>query len=190
MTLKLYDTMAREKRPFVPADPDRVTMYVCGPTVYGYAHIGNFRPVVVFDTLFRVLRHVYGAETVIYARNVTDVDDKINRKAVEEGVDIRVITDRYLAAYEADAAAMKALPPTISPRATDHIADMLAQIGALVQRGAAYAAEGHVLFDTQAFPDYGQLSGRPMDEMIAGARVDVAPYKRHPADFVLWKPSK
>lgn len=190
MTLKLYDTMAREKRPFVPADPDRVTMYVCGPTVYGYAHIGNFRPVVVFDTLFRVLRHVYGAERVIYARNVTDVDDKINRKAVEEGVDIRVITDRYLAAYEADAAAMKALPPTISPRATDHIADMLAQIGALVQRGAAYAAEGHVLFDTQAFPDYGQLSGRPMDEMIAGARVDVAPYKRHPADFVLWKPSK
>ena len=190
MTLKLYDTMAREKRPFVPADPDRVTMYVCGPTVYGYAHIGNFRPVVVFDTLFRVLRHVYGAETVIYARNVTDVDDKINRKAVEEGVDIRVITDRYLAAYEADAAAMKALPPTISPRATDHIADMLAQMGALVQRGAAYAAEGHVLFDTQAFPDYGQLSGRPMDEMIAGARVDVAPYKRHPADFVLWKPSK
>ena len=190
MTLKLYDTMAREKRPFVPADPDRVTMYVCGPTVYGYAHIGNFRPVVVFDTLFRVLRHVYGAEKVIYARNVTDVDDKINRKAVEEGVDIRVITDRYLAAYEADAAAMKALPPTISPRATDHIADMLAQIGALVQRGAAYAAEGHVLFDTQAFPDYGQLSGRPMDEMIAGARVDVAPYKRHPADFVLWKPSK
>lgn len=190
MILKLYDTMAREKRPFVPADPDRVTMYVCGPTVYGYAHIGNFRPVVVFDTLFRVLRHVYGEAAVVYARNVTDVDDKINRKAADEGVDIRVITDRYLAAYEGDAAAMKALPPTLSPRATDHITDILAQIGALVQRGAAYAAEGHVLFDTQAFPDYGQLSGRPMDEMIAGARVDVAPYKRHPADFVLWKPSK
>jgi cysteinyl-tRNA synthetase len=190
MTLKLYDTMAREKRPFVPADPDRVTMYVCGPTVYGYAHIGNFRPVVVFDTLFRVLRHLYGEHQVIYARNVTDVDDKINAKAVAEGVPIKTITDRYLAAYNADAGAMKALPPTHAPHATDHITDMHAQIAALIERGAAYAAEGHVLFDTQAFPDYGQLSGRPLDEMIAGARVDVAPYKRHPADFVLWKPSK
>lgn len=190
MTLKLYDTMAREKRSFIPADPGRVTMYVCGPTVYGHAHIGNFRPVVVFDTLFRLLRHVFGEAAVVYARNVTDVDDKINRKAADEGVDIRVITDRYLAAYEGDAKAMKALQPTLSPRATDHIADMHGQIAALIQRGAAYAADGHVLFDTQAFPDYGQLSGRPLDEMIAGARVDVAPYKRHPADFVLWKPSK
>ncbi|MFZ5671157.1 MAG: cysteine--tRNA ligase [Pseudomonadota bacterium] len=188
--LKLYDTMAREKRPFVPADPERVTMYVCGPTVYGYAHIGNFRPVVVFDTLFRLLRHVFGAEHVVYARNVTDVDDKINAKAAEEGVDIRVISDRYLAAYEADAGAMGALQPTLSPRATAHIAAMQAQIDALLQRGAAYAAEGHVLFDTQSFADYGRLSGRPLDEMIAGARVEVAPYKRHPADFVLWKPSK
>ena len=190
MTLKLYDTMAREKRPFVPADPQRVTMYVCGPTVYGYAHIGNARPVVVFDVLFRLLRYVYGQDRVIYARNVTDVDDKINRKAADEGVDIRVITDRYLAAYEEDMGALGALTPTLQPRATENIEAMLAQIGALIERGAAYAAEGHVLFDTQSFPDYGKLSGRPMDEMVQVARVDPAPYKRQPADFVLWKPSK
>ena len=190
MTLKLYDTMAREKRPFVPADPDRVTMYVCGPTVYGHAHIGNARPVVVFDVLFRLLREIYGEHHVIYARNVTDVDDKINKKAADEGVDIRVITDRYLAAYEADMGAMGALTPTLQPRATENIEAMLAQIAALIERGCAYAAEGHVLFDTQSFPDYGQLSGRPLDEMVQVARVDPAPYKRHPADFVLWKPSK
>jgi cysteinyl-tRNA synthetase len=188
--LKLYDTMTREKRAFVPADPARVTMYVCGPTVYGYAHIGNARPVVVFDVLFRLLRAQYGEKAVVYARNVTDVDDKINAKAAEEGVDIKVVTDRYLAAYHADMDALGALRPTLEPRATDHIEAMLAQIGALVERACAYAAEGHVLFDTQAFADYGQLSGRNLDEMIAGARVEVAPYKRHPADFVLWKPSK
>jgi cysteinyl-tRNA synthetase len=190
MNLRLYDTMAREKRPFAPADPKRVTMYVCGPTVYGYAHIGNARPVVVFDVLFRVLRHLYGEEAVIYARNVTDVDDKINAKAAEEGVDISVITDRYLAAYHEDMGALGALRPTLEPRATAHIEAMQAQIAALIQQGKAYAADGHVLFDTQSFPDYGKLSGRPLDEMIAGARVEVAPYKRHPADFVLWKPSK
>ncbi len=190
MSLKLYDTMAREKRPFVPADPERVTMYVCGPTVYGYAHIGNFRPVVVFDVLFRVLRHIYGQDAVVYARNVTDVDDKINAKATAEGVPIKTITDRYLAAYNADAAALKALPPSLAPHATDHIQAMQDQIAALIARGAAYAAEGHVLFSIESFPDYGQLSGRPLDEMIAGARVEVAPYKRHPADFVLWKPSR
>ena len=190
MTLKLYDTMAREKRPFVPADPDRVTMYVCGPTVYGYAHIGNARPVVVFDVLFRLLRETYGEHHVVYARNVTDVDDKINRKAADEGVDIRVITDRYLAAYEADMGAMGALTPTLQPRATENIEAMLSQIAALIRRGSAYAAEGHVLFDTQSFADYGQLSGRPLDDMVQVARVDPAPYKRHPADFVLWKPSK
>jgi cysteinyl-tRNA synthetase len=188
--LKLYDTMTREKRAFVPADPARVTMYVCGPTVYGYAHIGNARPVVVFDVLFRLLREQYGEKAVVYARNVTDVDDKINAKATEEGVDIKVVTDRYLAAYHADMDALGALRPTLEPHATDHIAAMQAQIAALVERGHAYAAEGHVLFDTQAFPDYGQLSGRALDEMIAGARVEVAPYKRHAADFVLWKPSK
>jgi cysteinyl-tRNA synthetase len=188
--LKLYDTLTREKRDFEPADPSRVTMYVCGPTVYGYAHIGNARPVVVFDVLFRLLRQAYGEAAVVYARNVTDVDDKINKKAVDEGVDIKVITDRYLAAYHADMDALGALRPTLEPHATDHIEAMLAQIGALVERGHAYAAEGHVLFDTQAFPEYGQLSGRALDEMIAGARVEVAPYKRHAADFVLWKPSK
>jgi cysteinyl-tRNA synthetase len=137
MTLKLYDTMAREKRPFVPADPQRVTMYVCGPTVYGFAHIGNARPVVVFDVLFRLLRYVYGQDRVVYARNVTDVDDKINKKAVDEGVDIRVITDRYLAAYEEDMGALGALSPTLQPRATENIEAMLGQIGALIERGCA-----------------------------------------------------
>jgi cysteinyl-tRNA synthetase len=190
MTLSLYDTLTRGKRAFAPRDPKRVTMYVCGPTVYNYAHIGNFRPVVVFDLLFRVLRDLYGNEAVLYAANVTDVDDKINRKATEEGVPIGVISDRYLAAYNADAAALGALQPTFQPRVTETMDAIIAFIGDLVTEGAAYAAEGHVLFDTQAFPDYGKLSGRPMDEMIAGARVDVAPYKRHPADFVLWKPSK
>jgi cysteinyl-tRNA synthetase len=190
MTLSLYDTMTRAKRAFVPRDPERVTMYVCGPTVYNFAHIGNFRPVVVFDLLFRVLRARFGADAVLYAANVTDVDDKINRKAVEEGVPIAVVTDRYLDAYNADAAALGALRPTFQPRVTETMDAILEMIGRLVGNGSAYAAEGHVLFDTQAFPDYGKLSGRPMDEMIAGARVDVAPYKRHPADFVLWKPSK
>ncbi|WP_419318796.1 cysteine--tRNA ligase [Caulobacter sp. ErkDOM-E] len=190
MTLKLHDTLTREKRAFVPADPDRVTMYVCGPTVYNHAHIGNFRPVVVFDVLYRMLRHIYGADAVVYARNVTDVDDKINKKAFEEGVPIKTITDRYLAAYHADADGLLALRPDLEPKATEHIGEIVAMIEKLVEAGKAYAAEGHVLFDTQAFPDYGQLSGRNMDDMIAGARVEVAPYKRHPADFVLWKPSK
>jgi cysteinyl-tRNA synthetase len=188
--LFLYDTMSREKRRFVPTDPARVTMYVCGPTVYNFAHIGNFRPVVVFDLLFRMLRRIYGEAAVLYAANVTDVDDKINAKATAEGVSIEVITDRYLSAYNADAAALGALPPTFQPRVTRTMDAILAMIGRLVDGQGAYAAEGHVLFDTQAFPAYGKLSGRPMDEMIAGARVEVAPYKRHPADFVLWKPSK
>src|SRR3954470_22242657 len=190
MTLSLYDTMSRAKRPFAPKDPQRVTLYVCGPTVYNYAHIGNFRPVVVFDLLFRVLRDVHGADAVLYAANVTDVDDKINRKAADEGVPISVITNRYLEAYNADAEALGALPPTFQPRVTETMDAIVKMIGDLIHHNGAYAAEGHVLFDTQAFTDYGKLSGRPLDEMIAGARVDVAPYKRHPADFVLWKPSK
>ncbi|MDQ0466329.1 cysteinyl-tRNA synthetase [Caulobacter ginsengisoli] len=190
MNLRLYDTMAREKRPFVPANPDRVTMYVCGPTVYGFAHIGNARPVVAFDVLFRLLRHIYGAEHVIYARNVTDVDDKINAKAAAEGAPIRTITDRYLAAYHADMDGLLALRPSLEPRATDFVAQMVAMMEDLIHRNGAYVAEGHVLFDTQAAVDYGALSGRSLDDMIAGARVEVAPYKRHPADFVLWKPSK
>ncbi|HEV2531312.1 cysteine--tRNA ligase, partial [Phenylobacterium sp.] len=190
MTLALYDTMARAKRRFEPADPERVTMYVCGPTVYNFAHVGNFRPVVVFDVLFRLLRHIYGEDAVVYAANVTDVDDKINAKAAEEGVAIDVITDRYLAAYNADAAKLLALPPSFQPRATRTMDAIVEMIGRLVHNNAAYAAEGHVLFNTEAYTDYGKLSGRPLDEMIAGARVDVAPYKRNPADFVLWKPSK
>jgi cysteinyl-tRNA synthetase len=190
MTLKLHDTMTREKRPFVPKDPSRVTLYVCGPTVYNYAHIGNFRPVVVFDLLFRVLRRHYGEGHVLYAANVTDVDDKINRKAAEEGVPISVISDRYLAAYNADAGALGALRPTFQPRVTETMDAIVSMIGDLVRNDAAYAAEGHVLFDTQAFGDYGKLSKKPLDDLIAGARVDVAPYKKDPRDFVLWKPSK
>jgi len=190
MNLSLHDTMTGEKRPFVPRDPKRVTMYVCGPTVYNYSHIGNFRPVVAFDLLYRVLRHIYGDDAVIYAANITDVDDKINAKAAAEGVPIGTITDRYLAAYRADAAALGALPPTFQPRATETIDAIVAMIGRLITNNAAYAAEGHVLFNTQAYSGYGELSHRPLDDMIAGARVEVAPYKQHPADFVLWKPSK
>jgi len=190
MTLMLHDTMARAKRPFVPVNAGRVTMYVCGPTVYNFAHIGNARPVVVFDVLFRLLRHLYGADQVVYAANVTDVDDRINQKAIVEGVPIGTVTGRYLDAYNADMAVLGALRPTFQPRATEAMATIVALIGRLVQAGAAYAAEGHVLFDTQAYGDYGKLSGRSLDDMIAGARVEVAPYKRHPADFVLWKPSK
>lgn len=190
MSLRLYDTMARAKRTFVPIDPARVTMYVCGPTVYNYAHIGNARPVVVFDVLFRLLRHIYGEDHVAYAANVTDVDDKINKKAAEEGVPISTITDRYLDVYHTDMAALGALRPTFEPRATATMDAIIAMIERLVEAGAAYAAEGHVLFNTQAYDDYGKLSRRSLDDMIAGARVDVAPYKQHPADFVLWKPSK
>jgi cysteinyl-tRNA synthetase len=190
MALHLYDTLTRSKRPFVPVDPGRVTMYVCGPTVYNYAHIGNARPVVVFDVLFRLLRRLYGADHVAYAANVTDVDDKINLKAAQEGVDIAVITARYLDAYHADMSALGALAPTFEPRATQTMDAIIAMIARLVLANAAYAAEGHVLFNTQAYSDYGALSGRTLDDMIAGARVEVAPYKLHPADFVLWKPSK
>jgi cysteinyl-tRNA synthetase len=190
MTLKLYDTMARAKRDFAPADPSRVTMYVCGPTVYNFAHVGNFRPVVVFDVLFRLLRFIYGEAAVVYAANVTDVDDKINAKAAEEGVAIDVITDRYLTAYNEDAAKLGALAPTFQPRATQTMAAIQEMIARLIRNNAAYAADGHVLFNTQSYAEYGKLSGRPLDEMIAGARVEVAPYKQNPADFVLWKPSK
>jgi len=190
MSVFLHDTLTRQKREFVPADPKRVTLYVCGPTVYNYAHIGNARPVVVFDVLFRLLRRVYGDDAVIYARNITDVDDRINQAAIEQGVDISVITDKFTAIYHQDMDALGALRPTIEPRATAHIGEMVTLMADLVQRGHAYAAEGHVLFDTASFAEYGQLSGRTLEDMIAGARVEVAPYKRNPADFVLWKPSK
>ena len=190
MTLRLYDTQARAKRDFVPIDPARVTMYVCGPTVYNFAHIGNARPVVVFDVLFRLLRDLYGADHVLYAANVTDVDDKINQKAAAEGVAIDVITTRYLEAYHADMAVLGALPPTVEPRATRTMEAIIAMIERLVANDSAYAAQGHVLFNTTAYADYGKLSGRTLDDMIAGARIEVAPYKQNPADFVLWKPSR
>jgi len=190
MTLFLHDTLKREKRPFAPRDPTRVTLYVCGPTVYDYAHIGNARPPVVFDVLVRLLRRTYGPDAVVYARNVTDVDDKINARAAKEGVPIGEVTARYEAAYLADMAALNVSPPDIAPHVTDHMEAIVAQIGAILEQGSAYVAEGHVLFDVSSYPSYGALSGRNLDDMIAGARVEVAPYKKNPHDFVLWKPSK
>src|SRR5215813_6822121 len=199
MELKLYDTLAREKRLFTPLDWEdsaippaarRVRMYACGPTVYDFVHIGNGRMAVVFDVLFRLLRHLYGAEHVVYVRNVTDVDDKINARAAERGIAIRDLTEETYRYYRDDVAALGCLRPTVEPRATEHIAEMKTLIERLVADGHAYVAEEHVLFDVPSMRDYGQLSRRSLDEMIAGARVDVAPYKRDPQDFVLWKPSK
>jgi cysteinyl-tRNA synthetase len=190
MELKLYDTLTREKRVFVPIDPKRVRMYVCGPTVYDFAHIGNARPVIVFDVLFRLLRHLYGSEHVTYVRNVTDVDDKINARAAERGVSIRELTEETYKNFKADVEALGCLPPTGEPRATEHIEQMKALIERLLAAKHAYVAEDNVLFDVPSMPDYGRLSNRPLDEMIAGARVEVAPYKKDPQDFVLWKPSK
>jgi cysteinyl-tRNA synthetase len=188
--LRLHDTMAREKRVFTPADPDRVTMYVCGPTVYNRAHIGNARPYVVFDVLGRLIRHVYGANSLVYARNFTDVDDKIIDAARDEGVDPAVVTARYERLFLDDMGALGVLPTTMMPRATEHIAEMIAMIGRLIETGNAYEADGHVLFDVPSDPDYGRLGRRDREAMIAGARVEVASYKKDPADFVLWKPSE
>lgn len=190
MPLHIHDTLRREKRAFTPRDPNRVTLYVCGPTVYDYAHIGNARPPVVFDVLVRLLRRTYGPDKVVYARNVTDVDDKINAKAAKEGVAIGEITARYEAAYLADMGLLNVNPPDIAPHVTDYIDAITAQIQAIIDAGNAYAAEGHVLFDVSSYPAYGALSGRNLDDMIAGARVEVAPYKKNAHDFVLWKPSK
>jgi len=190
MELKLYDTLAREKRVFAPLDPQRVRMYVCGVTVYDFAHIGNARPAIVFDVLFRLLRHLYGAEHVTYVRNITDVDDKINARAAERSVAIRKLTEETYANYQADVAALGCLPPTVEPRANEHIDEMKVLIERLVASKHAYVEQDHVLFDVPSMPDYGRLSKRPLDEMIAGARVDVAPYKHGDMDFVLWKPSK
>jgi len=195
MELKLYDTLTREKRVFKPLDPANVRIYVCGPTVYDFAHIGNARPVIVFDVLFRLLRHIYGAKHVTYVRNITDVDDKINARAAEEYPElplneaIRKVTAATDRQFHDDVAALGALPPTFEPRATEHVAEMRALIERLVKSGHAYVAEDHVLFSVSSDPDYGELSHRSLDEMIAGARVEVAPYKRDPTDFVLWKPS-
>src|SRR5437016_7163142 len=190
MELKLYDTLTREKRVFEPLDRKRVRMYVCGMTVYDLAHVGNARPVIVFDVLFRLLRHLYGAAHVTYVRNITDVDDKINARAAERGIAIRDLTEETYRDFKEDVAALGCLEPTVEPRATEHIDEMKALIERLVAAGNAYVAEGHVLFHVPSMPDYGKLSKRSLDELIAGARVDVAPYKRDPMDFVLWKPSK
>lgn len=188
-TIRLHDSMARQKRDFSPIDDKNVRMYVCGPTVYDRAHIGNARPVVVFDVLFRLLRHVYGEKRVTYVRNITDIEDKIIARAAENGESIGDLTARTAQWFQDDMAALGCLPPTHQPRATEHVGGMIAMIEALIGQGKAYAAEGHVLFEVGGFADYGKLSGRSTEDMIAGARVEVAPYKRDPMDFVLWKPS-
>jgi cysteinyl-tRNA synthetase len=202
VTLTLYNTLTRKKEPFRPIDPNNVRMYVCGPTVYDYAHIGNARPVIVFDVLFRLLRHIYGADHVTYARNITDVDDKINARAAQQypslplNEAIRKVTEATTQQFHDDIAALGVLKPTYEPRATEYIRrtdkaeDMVRLIEALVHRGHAYVADEHVLFDVASMPDYGRLANRSLEEMEAGARVDVAPYKKGPMDFVLWKPSK
>ncbi|WP_276199689.1 cysteine--tRNA ligase [Chelatococcus sp. XZ-Ab1] len=201
-TLRLHNTLTRTKEDFRPIDPANVRMYVCGPTVYDYAHIGNARPVIVFDVLFRLLRHIYGENHVTYVRNITDVDDKINARAARDYPDLPLneaiakVTEKTEAQFHADIAAFGVLPPSAEPRATGHIEEMKAIIERLVARGVAYVAEDHVLFSPGAMdargkaPKYGTLARRSLDEMLAGARVDVAPYKRDPMDFVLWKPSK
>jgi cysteinyl-tRNA synthetase len=189
MTLRLYNTLTRTKEDFVPLDAKNVRMYVCGPTVYDFAHIGNARPVIVFDVMFRLLRHTYGDAHVTYVRNITDVDDKINARAAEEGVSIREVTERTAKQFHEDVDALGTLRPTHEPRATEHVPAMIAMNERLIASGHAYPAEGHVLFDVSSKPDYGKLARRSLDEMIAGARVEVAPYKKNPMDFVLWKPS-
>ena len=187
MPISFYNSLTRRTEPFTPLDPARVTMYLCGPTVYSYVHIGNARGPVVFDVLVRLLRRHY--PQVVYARNITDVDDKINAAARDQGVAIRAITDRFAQAYREDMAELGIAPPDLEPNATDHIPPIIAMIQRLIADGHAYAAEGHVLFDVDSYPAYGMLSGRDTEELIAGARVEVAPYKKNPADFVLWKPS-
>ncbi len=201
MELKLYNTLTRTKEPFRPLDPANVRMYVCGPTVYDFAHIGNARPVIVFDVLYRLLRHLYGAGHVKYVRNITDVDDKINARAAEEypGLPlndaIRKVTEKTEAQFHEDVAALGCLKPDVEPRATEYVRrtdgtlDMVTLIQKLIEHGNAYAKEGHVLFRVGSMPDYGKLAGRSLDEMIAGARVEIAPFKENPMDFVLWKPS-
>ena len=189
MTIRLYNTRTRKKEDFVPINETNVRMYVCGPTVYDRAHLGNARPVVVFDVLYRLLRHVYGADYVTYVRNFTDVDDKINARAAESGREISQITEETTQWFLEDMGELGALEPDHMPRATQYIPQMVAMIEGLIEKGVAYPAEGHVLFRVRKYQDYGQLSGRSVDDMIAGARVETAPYKEDPMDFVLWKPS-
>jgi cysteinyl-tRNA synthetase len=190
MTLTLYNTLTRRKDAFQPIDASNVRIYACGPTVYDYVHIGNGRMAVVFDLLFRVLRRTYGPDHVSYVRNITDVDDKINARAAERGIAIGELTQTTARQYQEDVAALGCLPPTVEPRATAHIAEMKELIETLVRKGHAYVEEAHVLFHVPSMPDYGKLANRSLSELEAGARVDVAPYKRDPMDFVLWKPSK
>ncbi len=187
MTFTVFNTLTRQKEPFVPLDENNVRMYVCGPTVYDRAHIGNARPIIVFDTLYRLLKHLY--PKVTYVRNITDVDDKIIKKSQESGEPINVITEKTSRFFHEDIAELNALPPDIEPRATQHISEMIDLVRHLVDNGYAYEAQGHVLFSVSKMKNYGALSGRSMDEMIAGARVEVAPYKKEPGDFILWKPS-
>ncbi len=187
MQLRLFNSYTRQLEDFTPLDPNRVTMYACGPTVYNYIHIGNARPAVVFGLLARLLRRLY--PKLVYARNITDVDDKINAAAAAQGVAIETITTRFADAYRQDMAALGVDPPDVEPRATAHIGEIIAMCNTLIASGHAYVADGHVLFAVASFPDYGRLSRRSADEMLAGARVEVAPYKRDPGDFVLWKPS-
>ncbi|HEY4943210.1 MAG TPA: cysteine--tRNA ligase [Rhizomicrobium sp.] len=195
MTIRLYNTLTKSKDVFVPIDRKNVRMYVCGPTVYDFAHIGNARPVIVFDVLFRLLRHAYGAAHVKYVRNITDIDDKINARALERKgnreilVALRELTEETQRVYLEDVTALGNLKPSFTPRATEHVAQMIQMIARLIAAGHAYVAEGHVLFDVSSKPDYGKLARRDLDEMLAGARVDVAPYKKSAMDFVLWKPS-
>src|SRR6201996_1099828 len=189
MTPRFFNTLTKTKEDFVPRDAKNVRMYVCGPTVYDFAHIGNARPAIVFDLVFRMLRHEFGDAHVTYVRNITDVDDKINARAAERGISIRELTEETARIYAEDVAALGCLPPSVTPRATEHIAEMVAMIEQLIAAGHAYAADGHVLFDVSSKPDYGKLARRSLDEMVAGARVDVAPYKKGAMDFVLWKPS-
>lgn len=185
--MQLFNTLTRRREPLHTELPDRVTLYVCGPTVYNYAHIGNARPAVVFDLLSRVLRHDYSS--VVYARNFTDVDDKINAAAAVASVPISTITERFIAAYHEDMQELGVLPPDLEPRVTDHIPDIIELIATLIERGNAYEAEGHVLFHVPSYSEYGELSRRQPSDMLAGARIEIAPYKRNPLDFVLWKPS-
>jgi cysteinyl-tRNA synthetase len=185
--MQVHNTYTGRKEPFQPLDPDRVTMYVCGPTVYSYAHIGNARPAVVFDVLARVLRRRYPG--VLYARNITDIDDKINKAAADQGVDIGVITSKFAAAYHEDLEALGVLPPDFEPRVTEHLPQIIAMVRRLIDNGHAYEAQGHVLFHTRSYADYGRLSKRDPEQLLAGARVEVAPYKKDAGDFVLWKPS-
>ena len=187
MKIQIYNTLSRKKEEFIPGDPNRVTMYVCGPTVYSHPHIGNARPAVVFDTFFRLLQHEFS--NVVYTRNITDVDDKINASALKENTSIDTISKRFTKIYHRDMGELAVMPPTIEPRVTEHMQQIIDMIQRLIKSGNAYEAEGHVLFDVPSYKEYGKLSGRDQKEMLAGARVEVAPFKKDPSDFVLWKPS-